>query len=217
MGVDHLGCNLAGEAVANSIDPKLQEWITARTRFRLSHAHVQMARELGLNPAKLGKIANHKQEPWKAPLPEYIEHLYSKRFGRALPEVVMSIEQRAQLIQQKKAARREARSDRRKDERTGKAVDAGSGEVVEYFRGDLQMATLSLTDDQIVELVYQLPPSRKRKVMSLLKSGWSDWLKESAIRGEDRMRRVASDRGKDWDKLSEEQRERFVDDLLHEE
>jgi hypothetical protein len=43
---------------------------------------VQMARELGLNPRKLGKIDNHRQEPWKAPLPQFIEHLYLKRFGR---------------------------------------------------------------------------------------------------------------------------------------
>lgn len=40
-----------------------------------------MARELGLNPEKLGGLANHRQEPWKMPLPEYIEHLNLKRFG----------------------------------------------------------------------------------------------------------------------------------------
>jgi hypothetical protein len=43
---------------------------------------VQMARELGMNPAKLGKIDNHQREPWKLPLPEFIEELYRKRFGR---------------------------------------------------------------------------------------------------------------------------------------
>jgi len=32
-----------------------------------------MARELGLNPHKFGKLANEKQEPWKKPLPEFIE------------------------------------------------------------------------------------------------------------------------------------------------
>ena len=46
----------------NSLDAKLQAWVAARQRHRLSHAHVQMARELGLNPAKLGKIDNHDQE-----------------------------------------------------------------------------------------------------------------------------------------------------------
>ena len=35
----------------------LQMWIDARKRFHLSHAHVQMARELGLNPKKMSRIA----------------------------------------------------------------------------------------------------------------------------------------------------------------
>jgi hypothetical protein len=34
---------------------------------------------------KLGKIANHRQEPRKAPLPLFIERLYRKRFGRERP------------------------------------------------------------------------------------------------------------------------------------
>lgn len=70
-------------------------WIEARRRFRLSHAQVQMARELGLNPRKFGKIANHRQEPWKEPLPQFIERLYRKRFGRDRPAVVLTIEERA--------------------------------------------------------------------------------------------------------------------------
>ena len=41
----------------------LQGWMDARKKFHLSHAQIQMARELGLNPKKLGKLANHKQEP----------------------------------------------------------------------------------------------------------------------------------------------------------
>ena len=60
----------------------LQPWIDARRRFHLSHEHVQMARELGMNPKKLGKLDNHDQEPWKLPLPEFIRKLYSKRFGK---------------------------------------------------------------------------------------------------------------------------------------
>jgi hypothetical protein len=87
----------------------LQDWVVARRRFRLSHAHVQMARELGMNPRKMGKLDNHHQEPWKAPLPLFIEHLYFKRFGRERPDVVTSIEERAQAQQAKKAARKEAR------------------------------------------------------------------------------------------------------------
>jgi hypothetical protein len=76
------------------IPPDLQLWIDARRRFHLSHAHVQLARELGMNPKKLGKLANHKQERWKAPLPQFIEDCYFKRFRRERPENVMSIEDR---------------------------------------------------------------------------------------------------------------------------
>jgi len=106
----------------NKIPPKLQAWIQARTRHHLSHAHVQMARELGMNPTKLESIDNHRQEPWKAPLPEFIEHLYFKRFGRDQPEVVVSIEQRARQLQQRKADRKAAKAARRSD--TGISGDA---------------------------------------------------------------------------------------------
>ena len=96
---------------------KLLDWVEARKRFHLSDAHVQMARELGMNPKRLGKIDNHEQEPWKAPLPEFIEHLYSKRFGRRKPEVVMSIEERARLHEQKKAAKRADKETSHKEKR----------------------------------------------------------------------------------------------------
>lgn len=71
---------------------RMQAWIEARKRHRLSHTHVQMARELGMNPKKLGKLDNHRQEPWKLPLPQFIEELYLDRFGKRCPDIVMSIE-----------------------------------------------------------------------------------------------------------------------------
>lgn len=55
-------------------------WVDAKKKYRLSDITVQMARELGLNPKKLGKIANHKQELWKDPLSSFIRTLYEKRF-----------------------------------------------------------------------------------------------------------------------------------------
>jgi hypothetical protein len=88
---------------------KMQAWIEARKRHHLSHAQVHMARELGMNPAKLGKIDNHKQEPWKLPLPQFIEELYFKRFGKTSPETVLSIEERCRREAAKKEKRRIAR------------------------------------------------------------------------------------------------------------
>lgn len=97
---------------ADRLPPQLQVWVDARRRFGLSHAQVAMARELGLNPRKFGQLGNHRQELWKAPLPVFIEQLYLKRFGRAQPEAVVSVEQRHRQDQQRKAARRAARADR---------------------------------------------------------------------------------------------------------
>ncbi len=88
----------------------LQSWIDARQRFGLSHAHVQMARELGMNPKKLGKLANHKQEPWKLPLPQFIATLYVKRFRKAGPDTVRSIEELAAAKQAKAQRRKAAKS-----------------------------------------------------------------------------------------------------------
>ncbi len=92
---------------------KMQTWIDARKRHRLSHAQVQMARELGMNPKKLGGLDNHDQEPWKMPLPLYIEHLYVKTFGKERPDVVLSIEERTRLFEAKKARKREAKLEAR--------------------------------------------------------------------------------------------------------
>jgi len=90
---------------------KLQEWIDARERHRLSHAQVQMARELGMNPRTLGKVDGH--EPWKAPLPQFIEHLYQRRFGRERPEEILSIEEKVRRDHAKKEARRAAKAARK--------------------------------------------------------------------------------------------------------
>ncbi len=92
--------------------PKVQAWIDARRRHHLSHAQVQMARELGMNPAKLGKIDNHDQEPWKVPLPQFIAERYQRRFGRTTPEIVRSLEEQMRLDQTKRDARRAARQQR---------------------------------------------------------------------------------------------------------
>src|SRR5262245_43547156 len=88
------------------VPARLQPWIDARRKFKLSHAHVQMARELGLNPKKLGKLDNHQQEPWKLPLPDFIVKLYRKRCGKDRPETVRSIEEIAAAKRAKKLAKK---------------------------------------------------------------------------------------------------------------
>jgi len=88
------------------IPDKYQIWIDVRKRYHLSHAHIQMARELGMNPKKFGKIANEKQEPWKKPLPAFIEHIYLKRFGRDKPSDIKSIEEVFRTKEKKKEEQR---------------------------------------------------------------------------------------------------------------
>ena len=70
---------------------KNKKWIDAKKKFRLSDTQIQMARELGMNPKKFGSLTNHKQEPWKAPLPEFIEDIYFKRFKKDKPDVVKKL------------------------------------------------------------------------------------------------------------------------------
>jgi len=58
-----------------------QNWLNAKKKYRLSNEVIEMAKQLGLNPKKFGGLANHKQERWKQPLPDFIRALYEKRFG----------------------------------------------------------------------------------------------------------------------------------------
>src|ERR1700722_10636124 len=82
-------------------------WIEARKRYRLTDCQIQMARELGLNPKKFGSISANPHEPWKAPLGQFIEEIYEKRFKRERPEVVASIEQ---MIKQEEVRKKERRN-----------------------------------------------------------------------------------------------------------
>lgn len=78
------------------------------------------------------------------------------------------------------------------------------------------MSVLELTDDQVLSLVRQLPSARKRQALLAL-------AEESEARHDERMRfaeaqlrRQCAERGLDWDQMPEDQREEFVDRLLHE-
>ena len=88
------------------IPPKLQPWFDARRKFGLSHATVPMARELGMNPKKLGKLVPVSGQQWKAPLPEFVAHCYEKSYGRRTPEKVRSLEQVIEDDERRKEVRR---------------------------------------------------------------------------------------------------------------
>lgn len=69
-----------------------KKWLETKKKYHLSDTHIQMARELDMNPQKFGSLANHKQEKWKAPLPDFIEALYFKRFKKGKPKVIKKLQ-----------------------------------------------------------------------------------------------------------------------------
>ena len=89
---------------------RLDAWAEAQKRFHLSDVHIQMARELGLHPKKFGGLANHRQEPWKLPLSEFMAECSRKRFHRERPAQVVPLAEGAPRQQQ--SARDQARHPR---------------------------------------------------------------------------------------------------------
>ena len=110
---------------------QIEKWIAAQKRQRLSDTHVQMARELGLNPDKLGKIDNHRQEPWKAPLPEFIEEIFYKRFKKERPDVVKPLKQILKEQEIKTKTKKKEKEIRRK-EREQEQINNGTDEVLTF-------------------------------------------------------------------------------------
>lgn len=102
---------------------KMQAWIDARRRHQLTHAQIQMARELGMSPKDLDSLDNHDQELWKMPLRQYIDYLYVKHFGKERPDIVLSIEEKVRLAKAKKARKREAKIQARQ----ARSVDESQG------------------------------------------------------------------------------------------
>jgi hypothetical protein len=86
----------------------------------------------------------------------------------------------------------------------------------EDYREVYPMPTLTLSDQQAIDLVRQLPPTQQAAVFKyLLTQRWQTWASLSH-EGEGRIRQLALERGRDWDTMMEEEREIFVDDLVHE-
>ena len=56
-------------------------WRTAKIKYHLTEGQIKMAKELGMNPKKFGKLTPNKSEPWKEPLGIFIEKCYDKRFS----------------------------------------------------------------------------------------------------------------------------------------
>lgn len=118
-------------AKKNRIPHKFHPWINARKQFRLSDAHIQMARELGLSPKRFAKYADRENQPWKLPLTEFIEALYLKQFGKERPDEVNTMEEIAAAHVAKRAARKVANANKASDSEGNAAEGSTSSAVTE--------------------------------------------------------------------------------------
>ena len=77
------------------------------------------------------------------------------------------------------------------------------------------MSPLELSDEQVISLVRGLPAERKRAALLALAQDAQAGRDERLRLGEAQLRRACAERGLDWDRMSEDERESFVDMLLH--
>ena len=78
------------------------------------------------------------------------------------------------------------------------------------------MAVLELTKEQVFDLVRQMPANEKREMLRVLAaSGAAERAKRQHF-AEDQMRGLCTARGLNWDTLSPDEREGFIDNLVHE-
>lgn len=78
------------------------------------------------------------------------------------------------------------------------------------------MPTMTLTNEQVINLVRQLPLQEKQTaLMALAEEARTRQLSRMTF-AEAQLRQLCAERGLDWEVMSEDEREQFVDDLLHE-
>src|SRR5208283_1515130 len=99
----------------------------------------------------------------------------------------------------------------------GAGVDSLHKSEPKLAAGDTieNMSTLELSDGQVISLVRGLPAERKRAALLVLAQDAQVGRDERLRLGEAQLRRMCSERGLDWDRLPEDERESFIDALLH--
>ena len=77
-------------------------------------------------------------------------------------------------------------------------------------------ATIKLTTEQIIDFIQQMPPKEKRAVLIALAEKASKGQEERMKYAESQVRQLCLSRGLNWDTMTEQEREDFIDDLVHE-
>ena len=81
---------------------------------------------------------------------------------------------------------------------------------------DESMSVLELTDEQVLSLLRQLPAPSKKAALFALAEDASRRRDERLTQAEQQLRLRARERGLDWGLMNEDERETFVNSLLHE-
>ena len=77
-------------------------------------------------------------------------------------------------------------------------------------------ATIKLTTEQVIDFIQQMPPKEKRAILIALAEKTSMGAEERMKYAESQVRQLCASRGLNWDAMTEEEREDFIDDLVHE-
>ena len=75
--------------------------------------------------------------------------------------------------------------------------------------------TLEVSESQVVEWVRQMSPEAKHDVLKALIPRL-DAFEALVDYGRERIRTLCAGRGLDWDSMTEQERERLINELLHE-
>ena len=78
------------------------------------------------------------------------------------------------------------------------------------------MVILSEQEQHVLDIIGTLPVERRRVLLyELAKDSEDAWQRNTAY-AEQQLRKLAAERGQNWDEMTDQQRQEFVDDLLHE-
>jgi hypothetical protein len=78
------------------------------------------------------------------------------------------------------------------------------------------MPNLILTNEQVIDLFKQLPEDQQREVYKILILSQWGHLEPVFNEGAERARIVDKERSQDWDAMTEDEREEFIDEIVHE-
>ena len=105
---------------------QLHLWVKVKRQCALTDAHVQMARELGMNPRRLIESESTTQGLTQTPLSRRIEDLYLKRFKKPLPDAVAPLRQ---LLHETRVRERAEAHERRRKKRQAEKDHAEAARI----------------------------------------------------------------------------------------